>query len=298
MFKKILMWGGISLAGFFVLIVSAAVLSPDTSESVAGNVQETVQATTTEDTAVVQSLTTDVASAAKTVTVTKAGQTSAPSPSGSSYYAVSSVVDGDTVKISINGTVETLRLIGIDTPETVDPRKPVQCFGKEASAKAKELLSGKKVRIEKDSSQGERDKYSRLLAYVFLEDGTNFNQYMIEQGYAHEYTYNSAYKYQAAFKAAQKWAQSNQKGLWSPSTCIGSTSSATVSSEPASTSQTPAPTVSTSGKFYTSSHYSSKYYYPESCEEWQTLSPANLKSFATLEALLASYSRTKSPQCE
>jgi len=102
------------------------------------------------------------------------------------YYLVSSVVDGDTLKVNINGTIETLRLIGMDTPETVDPRKPVQCFGKEASNKAKELLIGKKVRIEKDSTQGELDKYGRRLVYIYREDGLFYNKYMIEQGYAHE----------------------------------------------------------------------------------------------------------------
>ena len=63
----------------------------------------------------------------------------------STYYTVTGVVDRDTIKISMNGREETLRLIGIDTPETVDPRKPVQCFGREASDKAKELLAGKKM---------------------------------------------------------------------------------------------------------------------------------------------------------
>ena len=102
------------------------------------------------------------------------------------YYAVTNVVDGDTIKVNINGTVETLRLIGMDTPETVDPRKPVQCFGKEASNKAKELLSGTKVRLEKDPTQGELDKYGRTLAYIYREDGLFYNKHMIEQGYAHE----------------------------------------------------------------------------------------------------------------
>lgn len=86
-------------------------------------------------------------------------------------YSVASVVDGDTVKINLNGTTETLRLIGMDTPETVDPRKPVQCFGIEASNKAKELLNGRKVRTEKDPTQSERDIYGRLLVYIYRDDG-------------------------------------------------------------------------------------------------------------------------------
>lgn len=208
------------------------------------------------------------------------------------YYSVTDVVDGDTIKINMSGKVETLRLIGMDTPETVDPRKLVQCFGKEASNKAKELLSGQKVRIEMDPTQGERDKYDRLLAYVYRDDGLFYNKYMIEQGYAHEYTYSTPYKYQAEFKAAQKSAQANQAGLWSPATCNGDTTSSD------SETQTTPTTTQSGGKFYTSSHYSAKYYYPESCDGWKGLSPTYLKSFDTLESLLASYNRTKSPQCE
>ncbi len=221
-------------------------------------------------------------------------QTSAPTAPASTpqytYYSVTDVVDGDTIKVSMNGTITTLRLIGMDTPETVDPRKPVQCFGKEASNKAKELLSGKKVRLEMDPSQGTLDTYGRTLAYVYRDDGLFYNKHMIEQGYAHEYTYRTPYKYQTEFKNAQKTAQANQAGLWSPNTCNGDTTSSTETS----TTATP-----TGGKFYTSSHSSAKYYYLESCDGWQGLSPTYLKSFDTLEALLASYpSRTKSPQCQ
>ena len=70
------------------------------------------------------------------------------------YFNVIKVIDGDTITVNINGKTTTLRLIGINTPETVDPRKPVECFGREASAKAHELLDGKRVRLEYDPSQG------------------------------------------------------------------------------------------------------------------------------------------------
>ncbi|MDD2890866.1 MAG: thermonuclease family protein [bacterium] len=132
----------------------------------------------------------------------------------SNVYKVVNVVDGDTIDVEMGGGKERLRLIGIDTPETVDPRKPVQCFGKEASDKAKELLLGKMVSLEADPTQGERDKYDRLLRYVFLEDGTFFNKEMIEQGYAHEYTYDTPYKYQTEFKQAENEARENKRGLW------------------------------------------------------------------------------------
>lgn len=168
------------------------------------------------------------------------------------YVAVEKVVDGDTLDVSLNGKTERLRLIGVDTPETVDPRTTVQCFGKEASDKAKSILEGAKVHLEQDASQGERDKYGRLLMYVFLEDGTNFNQHMIAEGYAHEYTYNLPYKYQSEFKAAQASASAANKGLWSPSTCSGDTSTAAPTAaaapQPAVTSRQSTPVPSRSSE--------------------------------------------------
>jgi len=129
------------------------------------------------------------------------------------------VVDGDTIKVLIGNKEDTVRLIGIDTPETVDPRKPVQCFGIEASNKAKEVLTGKTVTLESDPTQGDRDKYQRLLRYVFLND-LNFNKFMISSGYAHEYTYrNNPYKYMEEFKVAEKEARQNKKGLWADNVC-------------------------------------------------------------------------------
>lgn len=96
----------------------------------------------------------------------------ASSSSDRTAYPVVDVVDGDTVKVRIGDKTETLRLIGIDTPETVDPRKEVKCYGREASDRAKAMLNGKSVYLESDPTQGERDKYNRLLRYVYLEDGT------------------------------------------------------------------------------------------------------------------------------
>jgi len=135
----------------------------------------------------------------------------------SSLYKVIKVVDGDTITVDIDGKAETLRLIGIDTPETVDPQKPVEYFGVEASNKAKLVLTGKSVRLEADSTQDERDRYGRLLRYVFLEDGTNFNKMMIDEGYAYEYTYSTLYKYQTEFKQAEVVAKELEMGLWGTS---------------------------------------------------------------------------------
>lgn len=210
----------------------------------------------------------------------------------SEYYSVTQVVDGDTVKVSVNGKIETLRLIGLDTPETVDPRKEVQCFGKEASKKAKELLIGKRIKLEKDPTQGNLDKYGRTLAYIYREDGLFYNKYMIEQGYAHEYTYNIPYKYQAEFKQAQKTAQANQSGLWNPNTCAGNTTSA-------AKGQTTTAATQTTGKYYTSSASNATKYYPDTCPDWQNLSKSNLRTFNTLEELLVVYpNRTLSSQCQ
>lgn len=134
-------------------------------------------------------------------------------------YVVSKVVDGDTIVITDGMSSQRVRLIGIDTPETVDPRRPVECFGKEASEKMKELILGKKVNLISDPTQGEKDKYQRLLRYVYLEDGLFINQTMIEKGFAFEYTYKTPYKYQKEFKDAEVKARNGGVGLWGNEAC-------------------------------------------------------------------------------
>lgn len=133
---------------------------------------------------------------------------------------VSKVVDGDTIKVLINNKEETIRLIGIDSPEILDEKKLTQCFGKEASAKAKEILTGKTIILQSDPTQGERDEYGRLLRYVFLQDGTSFNKFMISEGYAREYTFKGKiYKYQTEFIQAEEKARKEKKGLWADNVC-------------------------------------------------------------------------------
>lgn len=127
----------------------------------------------------------------------------------------------DTIQIVYEGKSTKVRLIGINTPEVVDPRRPVQCFGKEASTRAKDLVAGKTLFITSDPTQADRDKYDRLLRYVWLNDGTNLNYEMIAQGYAFEYTYDIPYMYQALFKNAQLAAQTKSLGLWAQSSCQG-----------------------------------------------------------------------------
>jgi micrococcal nuclease len=137
------------------------------------------------------------------------------------YYTVTKVIDGDTLHIDKDGVDEKIRLIGINTPETVDPRTQVQCFGKEASNRMKELAEGKIIRLEYDDSQSLRDAYGRLLAYVYLEDGQMLNRKMVVEGYAYEYTYLHPYKYQSEFRDLQNIARTSGRGLWNPDTCEG-----------------------------------------------------------------------------
>ena len=129
---------------------------------------------------------------------------------------VKKVVDGDTVSVSQIGK---LRLIGIDTPELKDPRKPVQCFALEASNKAKELLNGRKVYLVYNPVE-KLDKYNRTLAYVFRDDGLDFNAEMIKLGYAQAYTKYPHPRLDEFVKYGQQ-ARENKLGLWSDTTCAG-----------------------------------------------------------------------------
>lgn len=128
--------------------------------------------------------------------------------SNNNTVLVARVIDGDTIEIEGG---QKVRYIGIDTPETVDPRKPVQCFAIEATKKNKELVEGKRVRLEKDIS--ETDKYGRLLRYVYV-DGIFVNDYLVRQGYAYASTFPPDVKYSEQFLAAQKEARENNRGLW------------------------------------------------------------------------------------
>lgn len=121
---------------------------------------------------------------------------------------VTRVIDGDTIEIEGGARV---RYIGIDTPETVDPRKPVQCFGAEASQRNKELVEGKQARMEKDTS--ETDRYGRLLRYVFIGD-TMINLRLVAEGYAHAATFPPDVAHHREFLAAEREARSEQRGLW------------------------------------------------------------------------------------
>ncbi len=123
------------------------------------------------------------------------------------------IIDGDTIEVDLGeGNKKTVRYIGIDTPETVDPRKTVQCFGKEASAKNQELVGNGIVGLEKDVL--ETDRYGRLLRYVYMGD-LFINQVLVSEGYAHASSYPPDIKYQDKLRLAEQQARINNKGLWS-----------------------------------------------------------------------------------
>jgi micrococcal nuclease len=124
------------------------------------------------------------------------------------------VVDGDTIVVSPN---EKVRLIGVDTPETVAPRKAIECFGKAAKDFTRGAVEGKTVRLELDnvnSIRRHKDKYGRTLAYVYLENGTMLNRELIRQGYAHAYT-RFPFRYLVEFRQIERAARTEALGLWS-----------------------------------------------------------------------------------
>ena len=118
------------------------------------------------------------------------------------------MIDGDTFELEDGRKV---RLIGVDTPETKHPIKGVQCFGQEASAFAKQLIEGQKVRLEKDKSQ--TDRYGRVLAYVYLGD-LFINEELVKKGYALAKAYPPDIAKQAIFEAAEEFAKEQKLGLW------------------------------------------------------------------------------------
>jgi micrococcal nuclease len=125
------------------------------------------------------------------------------------------VVDGDTFELE-NG--EKVRLIGVDTPESVKSGTAIQCFGKEAASYLTELIGGKAVRLERDVS--ERDRYGRLLRYAYL--GELFvNDFLVREGYAYAATFPPDVREQERFRDAQNEARAQGRGLWAAETCDG-----------------------------------------------------------------------------
>jgi len=130
-------------------------------------------------------------------------------------YSISHFVDGDTIAVDMNGTPETVRFIGIDTPETHKPNTPVQCYGPAAAAYTQNRIkaAGGRVRLVADSLSTNRDRYNRLLRYVYLPDDTNLDQELVSKGYAFAYV-SFPFTKSDVFSAAQKDAQAKKLGLW------------------------------------------------------------------------------------
>jgi micrococcal nuclease len=158
---------------------------------------------------------TTTATAESPTTTTLSPSASAVSPAGEQAQ-VTRVVDGDTIDVQIAGATYRVRYIGVDTPETVDPRRPVGCYGREASERNRQLVEGKTVELEKDVS--ETDKYDRLLRYVWVE-GEMVNATLVQEGYAVASTYPPDVKYQELFQSLQQEAREAGRGLWGPA-CI------------------------------------------------------------------------------
>lgn len=136
------------------------------------------------------------------------------------FYQVVSVTDGDTIKVIIDNKTETVRVANINTPESVDPRRPVECMGEEASQKMLEIVSDKKVKLETDQTQKDKDRYGRLIRFVFLEDGTDVGLKLIQLGFAQSSPYgDTPHKYLENYKTAHDEAQKNQVGLWNLKNC-------------------------------------------------------------------------------
>lgn len=129
------------------------------------------------------------------------------------YYAVVRISDGDTISVDMNGTEEKIRMIGVDTPETHHPSKPVQCFGRAASEFTKKFIGTQPVRLEADPLNDNRDRYQRLLRYVYTPDGKMLNRELVAQGYGFAYTSFPMEK-SDEFQKLEDNARENNLGLW------------------------------------------------------------------------------------
>ncbi len=200
-----------ALAFLFVLISACA---PSASPPTTGPTQDT-QVLATQIAASIfatqtASVPTVTPSALLTATAESRADTATP-PAERLAAQVLRVIDGDTIEVSINSKPYSLRYIGIDTPETVHPTKPVQWMGKEASAANKQLVDGKVVYLEKDIS--ETDQYGRLLRYVYVGD-LLVNAELVRLGFAQVSTYPPDVKYQSLFLQMEQEAREAGRGLW------------------------------------------------------------------------------------
>lgn len=138
-----------------------------------------------------------------------------PTPGSRQPARVVRVVDGDTIIVAFHDRPDVqhrVRFLSIDTPETVDPRRPVACFGREAAAATERLVRGKSVLLEKDVT--DRDRFNRLLRYVWLEDGRLVNAELVREGYATANTRPPDVKYRDLLFALERQARAERRGMF------------------------------------------------------------------------------------
>lgn len=228
LFKRYMKFAGIA---FVVMFVAAIIAGPseekqlDESEQLATAPQATEQTQPEKQNEPPKQISDNPQPEEPKAAVPETNQNTQPQPSKNESQnngqnekyitaTVIEIVDGDTIKVKIDGKEETVRLLLVDTPETKDPNEPVQPFGPEASQFAKETLpAGKEVKLEYDGP--ERDKYDRLLAYLWVGDKI-FNQMLIEEGLARvAYIYDPPYTHYDVFVEAEEKAKAAKKGIWS-----------------------------------------------------------------------------------
>jgi len=168
------------------------------------------------------------------VTIGQASPLVGETPPATERAQVTRVVDGDTIEVSMAGATYKVRYIGVDTPETVDPRRPVGCYGREASERNRQLVEGKTVALEKDIS--ETDDFGRLLRYVWV-DGEMVNAELVREGYAIASTYPPDVKHQELFLSLQREAIGAGLGLWGPACASPTVPAATGACEYSDTAQ-------------------------------------------------------------
>ena len=206
-----------------------------------------------------------------------------PAPPYDYVYKVARVVDGDTIQVDYSGKPEKVRYIGVDTPETVHPSKPVQFCGKEASERNKQLVAGKKVALVTDVEQ--RDRYGRLLAYVYVRGSTGgdifVNAQLVKEGLAVVSTYPPNVAHVDDYTALQKEARDAGRGVWGDSDCaaVGGAGAPEKKAAPAAQGDCA----------YVGSIKSGKYHYPD-CRHAESIKPENRRCFASEdEAQAAGY---------
>ena len=196
----------IGLIAVGAIIVAAAAVAGGTDQGVAAETGGTPSAT------IGPSAPVSPTAAPTTSPTTEPTPTVEPTPAPLAGTVVE-VVDGDTIRVELPSGIETVRIIGIDTPEVVRPTEPEACYGAEASAFAKEALDGQAVTLELDPTQDERDRYDRLLAHVFVGDEL-YAAEAIAGGYGIHYVYEDPSVHAAELDAAADGARDGGLGIW------------------------------------------------------------------------------------